>query len=421
MKRKEIYIALFIISVLGLFVVQYQYLRIGLNLAQVQFERKLERVAQNLRKDLSEENQLSFLILQSYNGTNYFSLSRDSLQDASRHFLNDLIEDRLAHQNIKTAYSFSLTSEDESISLSSPTKLDSEAEALVYPVDLIGYLPESLGKELKLHLKFNNLNRYFLSQLNGLLIPGLLFLAIIIFVLIWVFRHFYLQRNIISVTHDFINNLTHELKTPVFSIGVATKILETEVNREKRTVVAGHIRKQLERLNRHIDQVMELAGLESKKNIMQFESIDLQPAILECCKNFEMQAKLEGFKFSYDLTPGPYDGRFALSHIENSVNNLLDNARKYADFPEIKLSTHIKNRHLYVEIQDNGQGISEKDQARIFKKFYRVGQGNLHKVKGFGLGLSYVREVIRKHRGKIELKSKIDQGTLVKLIIPLRS
>ena len=420
MKRRKIYIAIFIISVVGLFVVQYQYLRIGLNLAEIQFEQKIEHAGSDLKEDLSTENQLSFLIAQSLEGNSYFSLSQDSLQDASKHFLNDFIRDRLTTNKIKTDFSYSLYSEDKSIEMESPVSFKSEDSIIKYPIKLEGYLPETLEKDLTLELHFKDLNSYFLSQLHGLLIPGLLFLAIIIFVVIWMLRLFYWQRNLITITNDFINNLTHELKTPVFSIGVATKILEKDLDETQKPIVF-HIRKQVDRLNKHIQQVLELASLETKKRFIEFEVVDLRPELLQWCEDFKILSELENFTFNFELEPGKYKVKVAISHFENAINNLLDNAKKYADNPQISLKAYSEKSKLHICISDNGKGISEKEKQRIFKKFYRVPEGDLHSVKGYGLGLSYVQEVIKSHQGRIKLESELQKGTQITLIIPLKN
>lgn len=275
-----------------------------------------------------------------------------------------------------------------------------------------------LEKEVTLELQFKNLNSYFLSQLQGLLIPGLLFLAIIIFVVIWMLRLFYWQRNLITITNDFINNLTHELKTPVFSIGVATKILEEDIEESKKPIVL-QIRKQVARLNKHIEQVLDLASLENRKKYIQIEEKDLRPELLQWCEDFKLLSQLENFKFNFHLEPGPYNMKVALSHFENAINNLLDNAKKYAEDPVISLKAFSKKNDLYIVISDNGSGISDKEKRRIFKKFYRVPEGDLHSVKGYGLGLNYVQEVIKRHKGQIKLESKLQVGTQITVIIPL--
>ncbi len=417
MKRRIFYIGIFSIAVIGLFIVQYQFLRIGLSLAKVQFEQKVENTARDLKEDFLKENQLSFLIAQSFEGTNYFRLSQDSLQDASRYFLNDVIQSRLKENRIDTDFSYHLYSEDDSISLKSPNDFEKNESLIEYPIPLEGYLPELLKKQLTLQLKFQDLNAYFLSQLKGLLIPGFAFLAIIIFVMIWMLRLFFWQRNLITITNDFINNLTHELKTPVFSIGVATKILEKDMNEKQRPIIF-QIRKQIDRLNRHIEQVLGLASLESKE-LIQLEETDLKPELLEWCRNFEMLSKLENFKFGYQLEPGKYKIKAATSHLENAINNLLDNAKKYSENPEIHLNAGTVKNQLIIHIIDNGHGISKKDKKRIFKKFYRVSEGDLHKIKGYGLGLSYVREIVKRHHGKIHVESELNIGTKITISIPL--
>lgn len=417
LKNRILYIVVFIIAVVGLFIVQYQFLRIGLNLAKIQFEQNLENTAKDLKADFRNENQLSFLIAHSYRTTGYFSLSRDSLQDASRYFINDIIKDRLKHNRIDTDFSYQLYSEDSLVNLESPLRLKKDESIIKYPIILEGYLPDLLGEKLILDLKFQDLNAYFLSQLKGLLIPGFLFLTIIVFVMIWMLRLFFWQRNLITITNDFINNLTHELKTPVFSIGVATKILEKDVDESQKPIIF-QIRKQLSRLNQHIEQVLGLARLESKE-LIDLERLDLRPELLQWCKNFHLLAELEGFKFTYILEPGNYMVKLAPFHFENVITNLLDNAKKYSEKPDISLIAATSKKHVIINIIDKGKGISEKDQKRIFNKFYRVPEGDLHKTKGYGLGLSYVKEIVKRHHGKIKVESELNTGTKITILIPL--
>lgn len=420
LKRRKLYIAIFIVSVVGLFIVQYQYLKIGLNLANMQFQQKIERAGLNLKEDLNRENQLSFLIAESFIGSGYFNLSQDSLQDASRYFLNDFIKDRLLTNKINTEFAYNLYSEDKCIDLKSPVIFSRRDSIIRYPIQLEGYLPQTLNNDLTLELQFKDLNAYFLSQLHGLVIPGLIFLGFIIFVVIWMMRLFYWQKNLISITNDSINNLTHELKTPVFSIGVATKILENNLDENQKQIVF-HIRKQVDRLNKNIDQVLELASLENKQKFIEFEVVDLKPYLLKCCEDFKLLSELESFTFNYELEPGEYKVKVALSHFENAINNLLDNAKKYSPNPQIAFKAYCEKSKLHICISDNGRGISAKEKHRVFKKFYRITEGDLHSVKGYGLGLSYVQEVIKRHNGRIKLDSELQKGTLITLIIPLKN
>ena len=418
MRRKKLYIGIFIVSVLGLFVVQYQFLRVGLNLAKVQFDRKIATTGMDIQSDLNSENQLTFLVAKAIKGEDYFKLSLDSVEDASRFFLNDFLEQRLVSNGIDTDFSYRLYTRDSTYYLKSPTVLKKDESLIKYPIELKGYLPQSIEKPLVLELQFQDLNKYFLSQLNGLTIPALIFIIAIIFVVIWILRSFYWQSNVITTTNEFINNLTHELKTPVFSIGLATKILEDDLDERQKPVVY-LIRQQVERLKRHIDQVLDLASLESGKKIFNFKNTDLRPVLLQLCEDFSLLAQMEDIKFSCKLQEGEYPVKAEVSHLENAINNLLDNAKKYSDQPEISLEASLQNKKLVISIKDNGIGISAKEKDRIFKKFYRVPNGNLHKVKGYGLGLSYVKEIIKKHRGTITIESEENKGTIVSVYIPL--
>ena len=420
MKLKKFYITLFVISLVGLFVVQYQYLRIGLNLAKFQFNEKLKLAETDIRKGLETENQLSFLIARGITKDDYFKLSPDSVQDASRHFLNDYVGSQLAANNIKTQYAYRLLEDDSIEHLHSPKYFDEEEAIVKYPMELKGYLPGSLGRPLILELQFQDLNSYFLSQINGLIIPSIFFLAGIILVVIWVFRKFYMQSNVITITNDFINNLTHELKTPVFSIGVATKILEKDLT-EKQVPMVEIIRQQGDRLNRHIDQVLELASLETQKKLICLQEVELRHFLEEWCRNYEKMAQMEEFDFQYEISPGSFRINANVPHLENAILNLLDNARKYSEYPKVRLKAFIQGRNLIIAVSDNGPGIPASEKSLIFKKYYRIPSGNLHRVKGHGLGLSYVKEIVKRHKGKIIVESSEDQGTTMIIKLPLKN
>lgn len=404
---------------LGLFVVQYQYLRIGLNLAKVQFSKSMAASSQMIKKDLSTENELTFLIGKSIsNDATYFSISLDSVQEASSYFLNDFLTDRLASNGITTNFSYQIISRDSTDYLRSPKVFGDKEKVNNYPVVLEGYLPNLMHKNLILELQFKDINTYFLYQLNGLTIPSLVFMLAIICVVIWVFRSFYGQRKIIVTTNEFINNLTHELKTPVFSIGLATKILEDDCKEAQRPIIL-LIREQVNRLKNHIDKVLELGSLEERKKIFNLKEVDFAPNLKNLCEAFLALSKLDNTLFSYEIPERKLLIKAETSHLENAINNLLDNAKKYSKEPEIKLLAEVKQHKLCITIIDNGEGIAKKEQQHIFQKYYRVLDGNLYKVKGYGLGLSYVKKVVQNHKGKIGLESEIGKGTKISIQLPL--
>ena len=420
MKKRTIYIIIFVVSVVGLAIVQYKYLEVGLNLARVQFNRNISKASEAIRSDLSTSNQLTFLVGNALQrDSTYFRLGMDSIQDASRHFLNDFITEKLVNNGIDTDFTYELYSRDTTYYLQSPLRFDPEDRIADFPIVLQGYLPELLDNRLILELKFRDLNTYFLFQLNGLTLPSLLFLAGIVTVVIWVLRTYYWQRHLIIHTNEFINNLTHELKTPVFSIGLASKILDENASKEQKPVVE-IIRQQVSSLTRHIDRVLDLASLEAKRKVFNLEVVDFRPFLLKLCEDFSTLVSMEDVIFTYEVEPGKYWIKAEVFHLGNAINNILDNAKKYSDKPVIHLKGCLLNNKMSLQIRDNGKGIAEKDRARIFEKYYRVTEGDLHKVKGYGLGLSYVKKVLDAMKGDISVKSQRNKGTLITIQIPLK-
>ena len=236
--RRNVYVIVFVVSVIGLLVVQYQYLRVGLGLARVQFSKKIDDARENINGELSELNSLSYTLGSTIKkDTSELKISLDSLQRLSQFYLNDYISYQLGVSGIDAPFTYSMYARDSTQYLTSIKPHIKGDDILIYPIKIEGYLPNLINKEVILELGFNDINKYFMSQLNGLTIPGVLFLLAIIVVVIWVLRSFYWQSSLITTTNDFINNLTHELKTPVFSIGLASKILEEGISQEKKPVL----------------------------------------------------------------------------------------------------------------------------------------------------------------------------------------
>lgn len=149
------------------------------------------------------------------------------------------------------------------------------------------------------------------------------------------------------------------------------------------------------------------------------EQVDFKPYLKNLCEEFHCLISMEGVSFSYNLEPGEYSIKAEIFHLENAVNNLLDNAKKYSENPEVALEAKKLGDKLKISVCDNGEGISKKDQTRIFTKYYRITNGNLHDVKGYGLGLNYVKEVVEAHQGNVAIDSAKGKGTKITISIPI--
>ncbi len=387
-------------------------------MAKVQFGTKVENAGDVIKEGLKSKSRLTYFLGNTLqNNTPFYNITVDSVKEVSYLFLDDYIKNKLVDRGVDSDYSFRLFSKDSVYNFSSPKQFGRGENVDSYQIELEGYLPELLGKSIFLELRFNNLYGFFMSKLNGLTLPSILFLLGICITVIWVLRTYYGQSRLIVTTNEFINNLTHELKTPVFSIGLATKILDEKANQNQRPVLS-IIKQQVNRLSVHIDKVLELASLESGKKVITLETVNFRFHLQRLCEEFKTLMSIENGEFTYVLEAGEYIIRAEVFHLENAINNILDNAKKYADKPLIGLKAYIKNDKLHIEVTDNGKGVSKEDMKRIFQKFYRVTDGDLHRVKGYGLGLSYVKKIMEKHKGRVQVESKENVGTKITLVIP---
>jgi two-component system phosphate regulon sensor histidine kinase PhoR len=248
-------------------------------------------------------------------------------------------------------------------------------------------------------------------------------MLVLIACMAWLFRMLKQQRKLDRVKNDFINNLTHELKTPVFSISLLLKLVRKSISdgkKEKTEEYLQLIEKENKQLKGHIDMVLELASLESGKFNLELRPTKVHALLQEILSQFQPKLEDKNGTLHVTIEPIANDLHIDKSHFQNMLNNLLENALKYNDkTPIIEINTRLEEQKYYIEIKDNGIGISADDQKQIFDKFYRVSTGDLHQVKGFGLGLNYVKQVIEAHKGQITVKSKIGEGSTFTIELPI--
>lgn len=230
------------------------------------------------------------------------------------------------------------------------------------------------------------------------------------------------QKRLSEVKTDFINNMTHELKTPISTIGLSAEmIMRTNFeDQERLQQYAGIIFKENKRLEHQVERVLNVAKMDKDKISLKKESFDMHELLDEVKENFEFNQMETGGKIELELNATQYEINVDPVHLSNVVYNLMDNAVKYCDkTPEITLKTLSDKRWFTLEISDNGIGIRREDIKMIFDKFYRVPTGNRHDVKGFGLGLYYVKLIIEEHGGQILVKSAVGKGTTFTVRLPL--
>jgi two-component system phosphate regulon sensor histidine kinase PhoR len=237
------------------------------------------------------------------------------------------------------------------------------------------------------------------------------------------FQIIYRQKKLSDMKTDFINNMTHELKTPIATISIASEMLKDNsisAQAENRNKYAHIIFEENKRLANHVEQVLQIARFEKGELQLNLEDRDIHTIIESTAHRFQLI--LEELDGTIELNLNAENDVIKVDelHFTNVINNLIDNAIKYNDkVPLIKINTFNISLGIQIEVIDNGIGLSKDDQQKIFEKFYRVGKGNVHDVKGFGLGLSYVQTIVEAHNGKIWVESKLKEGSKFIIQLPL--
>lgn len=227
------------------------------------------------------------------------------------------------------------------------------------------------------------------------------------------------ERKFAELKSDFVNNMTHEFKTPVTNINIAAEILKQKCgDTEGASVYLDILLKENEKLRHKIDQVLTGSKLEFK-NRPAFTSLDVHQVIKDCAETFQLKIRQRNGVLNLELN-GQHQFIFGDRELlVQAINNVIDNAEKYSpNSPQITVKTIDNGRDIEIRVIDNGIGIPYEVRPRIFDKFFRVSTGNVHSVKGFGLGLSFVKSVVDKHRGKVQLHGELNMGTEVRILLP---
>lgn len=256
-----------------------------------------------------------------------------------------------------------------------------------------------------------------------LLLPSLIITILLVLCFGFCIAVIIKQKKLSAIKNDFINNMTHEFKTPIATISLAAQMLKDgAVNNSPSTIdhIAGIIRDESKRLTFQVEKVLQTALFTETRMKLKLKNVNLNEVVESLVSKFSLRIEDKGGQL-YTYLEADQDEIYADEvHITNVFSNLLDNALKYCvKVPEISVYTRNKGNEIIISVIDNGIGIAAKEQKLIFERFYRVSTGNLHDVKGFGLGLSYVKTIVEAHGGRIEVESAEGKGSRFDIILPL--
>lgn len=274
-------------------------------------------------------------------------------------------------------------------------------------------------------MAFSPLKKQVIFQSIGWnLLLSLLFVGIILGCFIYTIYTILLQNKLSVMKTDFINNMTHEFKTPIATISLATDSLKSPRIApfpDKVARFVNIIKQENKRMNNQVEKVLQMAKLDKSKLSLNLTEVHLNDIATEAVEYISLQVEPRGGTVTTDLQADPSSIEGDLTHISSLINNLLDNANKYSpETPKIIVSTRNVSKGVEIIVKDHGLGMSREARKNIFDRFYRVHTGDRHDVKGFGLGLSYVKTITDVHHGTINVKSELGAGSSFILTFPYR-
>lgn len=292
----------------------------------------------------------------------------------------------------------------------------------IYAQPLFPNDPPARMSFIKVH--FPDRKDYIYESVN-FMIPSTIFSLVLLVTFIFTLIAIARQKKLSEMKNDFIDNMTHELKTPISSISLAAQMLK-DPDVGKSPTMFNHISKiindETKRLQFLVEKVLQMSMFERQRTALKMREVDANDLISGVINTFSLKVQSYGGKIDYDLKAEAADVFVDEMHFTNVVFNLMDNAVKYRN-KEVDLVLNVKTWNstdkLMISIADNGIGIKKEDIKKVFDKFYRVHTGNLHDVKGFGLGLAYVKKIIEEHKGTIRVESEYNVGTKFIIALPL--
>lgn len=401
--------------------VQFRLLLAGVHFEKQRFDQRTEATLLAVADSLNQPNPRSEAVIQrlktgqATNDTNFVQPISDSL-DA-------LLKRELRSRGITASYAFAITPVYSGQILLADRAYDAGRFRFGrYKVPLGNYIIGNCHFEPLLHFDVPNLFSYLLGELRNLLVPSAICLVAILACFLLLLNILRKERQLNAIKNDFINNLTHELKTPAFSISLSSKMAKENLAKNDVQRTANFlqlIENENNKIKTHVEKVLELASLESPKYRLNKTDVSIHSLLETVAEGFKTEIQNRDGNLSLDFQANPDTVLVDGEQLKNAVQNLVENSLKYCEGkPEIKIATANNSRHLLISVSDNGPGIDSIYQKKIFEKFYRIPQ-NASQAKGFGLGLSYVMQIAKAHGGAVNVESENGCGAKFTLEIPV--
>jgi two-component system phosphate regulon sensor histidine kinase PhoR len=436
-KTLPVIVILIMLSLMGLILLQASWLKNLLEVRKVQLFTKVNEAGANVAVDLSKSL---------HTGGPSINLSRKGFKfgfDLSKIEQPLLVQDRFSQLDVynklveafanaglkKISFDFAVVNGNHDIEMQSKNFILEYGDTVNNQRSFIAIVPEN-ANDLEDISRLENLvivvpdyQKQVWDSLKWVIIGAGFFMLIIISAFVVTLKTLLNQKKLSEIKSDFINNMTHEFKTPLATISLAVDAIRNEKvlkDKDKLNYFSGIIKEENKRMNKHVETILQAALMEKQELQLNLVKLHAHSIIEKVQENYELQLKDKEGKFELLLNAKNDLIDADEVHFGNLISNLIDNAIKYSkDNLVIRVTTHSTNKYLLITIEDNGIGMNKESVKRIFEKFYRAHTGNVHNVKGFGLGMSYVKSVIDVHKGNIKVESALGKGTTFTLELPL--
>lgn len=418
-------VVLITLSVLGILFIQAQWIKNAIQVKKDQFDQSRSKAMHEIRNNtqdlflskLNQQTGITFLNetarrreLEQHFTVQYFKV--DEMQQ--------IIQQALRNNGIKQSFEFGVTNIFYNIVLYSDG-FKSEFMPESWSIRLTN---GNAAQQENLYVYVREPKGYLIEQMSWMILASIIFTAIIIWAFTLTVRTLFSQKKLSEIKSDFINNMTHELKTPLATISLAVDALTNSKvigDEEKIRYYSAMIKDENKRMNKQVETILQAARIEREEISLNRTELDAHAIIEKTAHNVALRLEEKQGALSLNLKATKSKIYADEVHFSNLIFNLLDNAIKYsAQDLKIEISTsNSVGQMLTIRIKDNGIGMTKETQAHIFEKFYRAHTGNIHDVKGFGLGLSYVKSLVEAHGGRVRVESALGKGTTFIVSLPL--
>ncbi len=413
----RIIVLLAAVSILGITVTQLYWVRKAFDLREKQFNRDVQTSLDAVANRIFEINKTPVPSNSPVEqlSTNYFVVLVNGPVNSS--VLSILISSEFQKRNITADYEYGVYDCQEQCMKGDDFKSHQGGKAMAS----LEQMPVWKNDGYYFGVQFSRIEANLISQM-GIWIYSSAVMLVVIFFFVYTLFVILKQKRLSEIQKDFINNMTHEFKTPLSTIAISSEVLRDPriTNTPERLLnYATIIQNETNRLKQHVERVLQMARLENSDVALKREKLDVHELISDAVQNSSLL--LQGKNGEIDLQLNAQRSWIIADklHFTNVLFNLIDNAIKYnQECPILNVSTTNVNGSIIIEVNDNGIGISSENQRKIFHQFYRVSTGNLHDVKGFGLGLNYVKLMVEAHKGKISVESELGNGSTFKITLP---